>query len=128
MGRILSRINAQNLLDPTKKIELDALVDTGAAYLTLPMAWKASLGELEKIRDIEAELANQELIRGEVYAPVRLKIGNFPPVVTEVLFIPMEPVEGEFEPLLGYIPLEQAGIAVDMLGHRLIHVKRADLK
>ncbi len=27
-----------------------------------------------------------------------------------------------------YIALEQAGAAVDMLGHRLIHVKHVDLK
>jgi hypothetical protein len=35
---------------------------------------------------------------------------------------------GEYEPLVGYIALEQAGAAVDMLGHRLVHVKRVDLK
>jgi len=30
--------------------------------------------------------------------------------------------------LRGGIALEQAGAAVDMLGHRLMHVKRVDLK
>lgn len=30
--------------------------------------------------------------------------------------------------LVGYICLEQAGAAVDMLGQRLVHVKRVDLK
>ncbi|MGE5293559.1 MAG: hypothetical protein ACM3VT_01895 [Solirubrobacterales bacterium] len=33
-----------------------------------------------------------------------------------------------YEPLVGYIVLEQAQAAVDMLGHRLIHVKKTDLK
>lgn len=28
----------------------------------------------------------------------------------------------------GYIVLEQAQVAVDMLGHRLVHVKKSDLK
>ena len=32
------------------------------------------------------------------------------------------------EPLIGYIPLEQAQAAVDMLGHRLIKVSHVDLK
>ena len=47
---------------------------------------------------------------------------------SEVLFIDMEPEDGELEPLIGYIVLEQSQAAVDMLGHRLIHVKRLDLK
>jgi hypothetical protein len=47
----------------------------------------------------------------------------------EVLFPDMQPDEdGEYEPLLGYIALEQAGAAVDMLGHRLVHVKHVNLK
>jgi hypothetical protein len=29
---------------------------------------------------------------------------------------------------LGYIVLEQCQAAVDMLGHRLVHVKKTDLK
>ena len=36
--------------------------------------------------------------------------------------------DGEYEPLVGYIALEQSGAAVDMLGQRLVHVKRVDLK
>ena len=47
---------------------------------------------------------------------------------TEVLFIEMQPEEGSYEPLIGYIPLEQAQAAVDMLGHRLIKVSLVDLK
>ena len=40
----------------------------------------------------------------------------------------MQPDEGTYEPLIGYIVLEQSQAAVDMLGHRLIHIKRMDLK
>lgn len=41
----------------------------------------------------------------------------------------MEPAEdGFYEPLIGYIILEQLQVAVDMLRHRLLHVKRMDLK
>ena len=45
-----------------------------------------------------------------------------------MLFVDMAPEDGIYEPLLGYIVLEQSGAAVDMLGHRLVHVKRMDLK
>ena len=35
----------------------------------------------------------------------------------------VEREEGEYEPLLGYIPLEQCGAAVDLIGHRLLPVR-----
>lgn len=40
----------------------------------------------------------------------------------------MEPIDRKYEPLIGYIVLEQSQAAVDVVGHRLIHVKRLDLK
>lgn len=40
----------------------------------------------------------------------------------------MTPEDGSYEPLIGYIVLEQCQAALDMVGHRLIHVKRMDLK
>lgn len=40
----------------------------------------------------------------------------------------MHPKDGIYEPLLGYIVLEQCQAAVDMLGLRLGHVKKTDLK
>ncbi len=55
-------------------------------------------------------------------------IARFRPILTEVLFINMEPEDGAYEPLIGYIPLEQAQAVVDMVGHRLIKVSRVDLK
>ena len=60
--------------------------------------------------------------------PVKIQIEGFPPIFGEVMFVDMAPEEGIYEPLLGYIILEQSQAAVDMLGHRLIHVKRMDLK
>jgi hypothetical protein len=59
---------------------------------------------------------------------VRIQIEGFEPVFSEVVFVEMQPENGEYEPLVGYIVLEQSQAAVDMLGHRLIRVKRLDLK
>ena len=129
MGRIVTQIHISNFEDKTKSIDASALIDTGAAYLTLPAIWRDRLGELEKIADIEVEMADQSVKKAGLYGPVRLQISKFRKTFTEVLFPEMEANEdGYYEPLVGYIPLEQAGIAVDMLGHRLIQVKRADLK
>lgn len=36
--------------------------------------------------------------------------------------------EDSYEPLLGYVILEQAQVAVDMLGHRLVPVRYIDMK
>jgi predicted aspartyl protease len=129
MGRIVAQVRLSNLTDPQKTLSLGALVDTGAAYITLPSAWREQLGEVEQLAEIEVEMADQTLKKGVVCGPLRVRIGEFRPIMAEVLFLDMQPnEEGEYEPLLGYIPLEQAGAAVDMLGHRLIHVKRTDLK
>ena len=40
----------------------------------------------------------------------------------------MHPEGGVYEPLVGSLPLEQSQAAVDMLGHRLVHARRVDLK
>lgn len=42
--------------------------------------------------------------------------------------IELQTDNGEYEPLLGYIALEQCGAAVDMIGHRLLPVKYMDVK
>ena len=129
MGRIVTQVKLSNLVDPNKTLSLSALVDTGAAYITLPNAWREKLGEVEQLAEIEVEMADQSLKKGYVCGPLRARIGEFRPLMAEVLFLDMQPNdEGEYEPLIGYIALEQAGAAVDMLGHRLVHVKRVDLK
>jgi predicted aspartyl protease len=128
MGRIIASVKIENIADASKSIRCDALVDTGASLMVLPSAWKERLGELEAIREIELETATQERITGEVCGPVRIQIEGFSPIFSEVLFIEMNPVNGDYEPLIGYIILEQSQIGVDMLGHRLIPIKYMDLK
>ncbi len=129
MGRIVTQVKLTNFTDSNKTLSVSALVDTGAAYITLPSAWRDNLGEIEQLAQIDVELADQSTKKGYVYGPVRVRIGEFRPIMAEVLFLDMEPNEdGEYEPLVGYIALEQASAAVDMLGHRLVHVKRVDLK
>jgi predicted aspartyl protease len=128
VGRISVKARIRNLFEPDRVLTCDALVDTGSAYMVLPRAWKDRLGNLPTVRHIDCETATQQLVKGEVCGPVEIRLEGFDPVYGEVLFLDMEPENGVYEPLVGYIVLEQAQAAVDMLGHRLIHVKKSDLK
>ena len=100
----------------------------GASHMLLPTAWKERLGPLDSTRTIELETTNQQTITGEVCGPVRIQIEGFRPIFNEVAFVEMKPADGEYEPLIGYIILEQSQAAVDMLGHRLVPIKHMDLK
>ncbi len=129
MGRIVTQVKITNFTDATKNIQIDAMVDTGASYMTLPSAWKERLGDLEKIEDVEVETATGEICKAEIYGAVRDKVANFREVIDEVLFLDMESnEEGEYEPLIGYVVLEKIPVAVDTLGHRLVKVRALDLK
>jgi hypothetical protein len=128
MGRIVTSVTISNAIDSSISLRCDGLVDTGTSHLTLPSAWKERLGPLEQIRTVEVMTATQQVAGGAIRGPVRVEIEGFPPVFAEVLFIDMEPQDGRYEPLIGYIILEQSQAAVDMLGHRLVRVKWLDLK
>lgn len=129
MGKVLVPIKVENIQSPEHSIEVQAFVDTAAAYLTLPTTWKSRLGKLRKFRTVETQFADQRHGTADVYGPVLLRISGFEDISTEVLFLDMLPDEkGEFEPLLGYIPLEQANAAIDMPGRQLVPMKYVDLK
>ena len=128
MRRIITHLKIENASDASRNINCDALVDTGAAPIVLPTAWRERLGELISLRKVEVELGNQNTEEAEICGPVKANIEGFPPIFTEVLFIEMKANKGFYEPLIGYIPLEQSGAAVDVLGRRLIPVRTVDLK
>jgi len=128
MGRVVAFVTIENPSQADKRIECNALVDTGASHLILPAAWRNRLGDMKELAKVDMETADQSLLEGTVCGPVQIQIEGFRPVFSEVVFVEMNPEDGKYEPLLGYIVLEQSQAAVDMLGHRLIHVKRLDLK
>ena len=128
MGRIVASVKIDNLSDPSKSLRCDALVDTGTSFMVLPSAWRERLGDLESVDTISLETATQETVEGEVCGPVRIQIEGFRPIFNEVLFVEMKSEDGAYEPLVGYIVLEQSQAGVDMLGHRLVPIKHMDLK
>ena len=128
MGRIVAKVTVKNALDESKVRTFDALVDTGATFLTLPSAWKQDLGKFLTTEKERVQLADQHEIDVEICGPLTIQLEGFRKINMDVAFVDMVPVDEAYEPLIGYMVLEGAGIAVDMLGHRLIAVKHLDLK
>jgi len=129
VGRIVAQVEVSNPQDEGRSLTCSMFVDTGAAGLILPMTWKERLGKFTSSQAVKLILANNEIVEGEACGPAGIQIEGFRKIFNEVTFIEMEKTEdGEYEPLLGYVILEQAQVAVDMLGHRLVPVKYADCK
>ncbi|MEW6104098.1 MAG: retropepsin-like aspartic protease [bacterium] len=125
MGRIITSVLITN---NGKEIRCDCLVDTGASSLILPSAWKDRLGDFSSTSKVRLETADQRIIEGEACGPVKIQIEGFRAIYNECIFMDMEPKDGGYEPILGYIILEQSQATVDMIGHRLIKVSYLDLK
>ncbi|MYE23323.1 MAG: hypothetical protein F4Y01_05190 [Gammaproteobacteria bacterium] len=128
MGRIIAQTKITNLSDESKSIRCGLFVDTGAGALILPAAWKEQLGDFLYSEPVELQLANGDVVRGQTCWPAKIEIDGFRPVSNEVIFMGGEDEDDLQEPLLGYVILEQAQAAVDMLGHRLVPVKYIDMK
>lgn len=128
VGRIVASVIIENAADFSKRLRCDALVDTVASLMVLPKAWRDRFGLLESPAEIRVETATQEAVLAEVCGPVRIQIEGFRPIFNEVVFVEMNPANGDFEPLIGYIVLEQSQASVDMIGHRLVFSKHMDLK
>jgi hypothetical protein len=125
---IVASVKIGNVMDNSMSVRCDASVDTRASHMLLPTAWKERLGPLDSTRTIELKTATQEIITGEVCGSVRIQIEGFRRIFNEVAFVEMKPADGEYEPSIGYIIIEQSQAAVDMLGHRLVPIKHMDLK
>jgi len=128
MGRITTSVTVGNFSEPEHELRFDALIDTGAYCLTLPRAWRDRLGALPISRSVELETADHRVVSGEICGPVVIRIAGFDAIVGELLFVEMESEDGRYEPLVGYVTLEQSGIAVDVVHHRLLRVPHLDLK
>ena len=129
MERIVVETRITNLFDEDKSIRCGMSVDTGAGALILPAAWKERLGAFKRSETVALRLANQDVLEGEACWPVEIEIEGFRPIANEVVFVEMEVDDDNgYEPLLGYVILEQAQAAVDLVGHRLVPVKYIDMK
>ena len=128
MGRIVTSVTIANAIDSSMSLTMRRArgywhVASDVADC-LERTARATRGDPH----VEVMTATQEVVAGSICGPVRIEIEGFPPIFDEVLFVDMQPHDGRYEPLIGYVVLEQSQAAVDMLGHRLVHVKWLDLK
>jgi predicted aspartyl protease len=121
-------VTLTNSSDPARALRFDALVDTGAFGLVLPVAWKERVGLLPHAAPVEVETADQRIVTAEICGPVRIQIDGFRVIDGEVVFMDMAPTGRGYEPLVGYTVLELAGAVVDMVTHRLVARRTFDLK
>jgi len=122
MGKVVVKVSLTNQLDlfaerfgkkqKPRRLEVDALVDTGATRLYLQPSVISRLG-LKPVEEILSKTTNGMRVR-KVYDPVRLEImgrhGMF-----EVVDI-----DESVPNLIGQIPLEQLDLVVDSKNRRLI--------
>jgi clan AA aspartic protease len=106
MGKVMEKIRLTNLFEPTRSIEVEAVIDTGATMLVLPQELIDELN-LSKMREARVRYANNRTEIKSIYGVVTVEIcgraGEF-----NVLGEP----EG-VQPLVGQIILEQLDLVVD---------------
>jgi len=106
MGKVFERVKIANVFDPSKFIEIDALIDTGATMVVLPQDMVNKLG-LRKAREVKVRYANNKVEIKPVYRAVVIEIlgreGTFDVICEE---------EGS-QPLIGQVVLEVLDLVVD---------------
>src|SRR5207247_229744 len=87
VGRIVASVKINAISNGSSGIRCDALVDTGAAFMVLPSAWRDRLGKLESTDKVTVETATQETVEGEICGPVRIEVEGFRPIHSEALIL-----------------------------------------
>lgn len=128
MGRIVVPVTITNVFEPTKQIRCDALIDTGAYGLVLPLEWRERLGALPYARSVELETADARTLVGLVCGPVTIHIDGFDTISGEVTFLAMGDGDTKSEALVGHTVLQLSRAAVDLVHDRLVRIRHLDLK
>ncbi len=91
----------------------DALVDTGATYLSLPQRYVQQLG-LRRFRSRRARISSGEVKEFDIYGVVRLTVQG------RECTAEIAALSDDCPVLIGQIPLEALDFVVDPIGQRLI--------
>jgi clan AA aspartic protease len=113
MGKVIEKIKITNLLDSTKSVEVEAVIDTGATMFVLPQNLVDELG-LKKIRDAKVKYANNKVESKWVYGAVSIELKGR----TGIFEVLAE--ETGSQPLVGQIILEALDLIVEPTTRTLI--------
>lgn len=107
------KVKLTSLFDPSKSVEIEAVIDTGATMLVLPQNVVDELG-LRKIRDAKVKYGNnkveQKWVYGAVTVELKGRVGIFEALAEAV----------GSQPLVGQIVLEALDLVVDPRTRTLI--------
>lgn len=113
MGKVIEKVKLINFLEPSKAVEIEAVIDTGATMLVLPQNIVESLN-LRKMRSVNVRYANNQTELKSIYGIVTVEIkgraGEFN-VLAET---------AGCQPLVGQIVLEQLDLLVEPGARRVI--------
>jgi len=73
MGKVIEKIKLTSLFDPTKSVEVEAVIDTGATMLVLPQSIVEEL-HLRKMREVSVRYANNKTEVKPIYGVVTVEI------------------------------------------------------
>ncbi len=99
--------------DRIKRVEVKALVDTGATMLAITESIKNQLN-LFKVDEQQAELGDGSFVKLEIVGPVDVRFANRSTTVRAIV------IPNETDVLLGAIPLQDLDVLVDPKNERLI--------
>ena len=106
MGKVVEKVKLTSLFEPEKSVEVDAIIDTGATMVVLPMDIVEELG-LKKMREVKVRYANNKVETKSIYGVVNIELkgrsANLDVLVEE---------KGS-QPLIGQVLLELLDLIVD---------------
>ncbi|MCD6255486.1 MAG: retroviral-like aspartic protease family protein [Deltaproteobacteria bacterium] len=113
MGKVVEKVKVTNFKDPSKSLEIEAVIDTGATMSVLPMDTIQRLG-LEKIEDVNVRYADNRVEKKEVYGWIILEIAG-----RRAVFDVLAENKGA-QPLIGQIVLERLDLVIEPTERKVI--------
>ena len=113
IGKVVEKIKVTNFKDPSKSVEIEAIIDTGATMSILPMDLIQKLG-LEKVDEVSVRYADNSVKRKEVYGWIILEIAG-----RKAVFDVLAESEGA-QPLIGQIVLERLDLIIEPSTRKVI--------
>jgi clan AA aspartic protease len=113
MGKVIEKIKLTNIFDPSKSVEIDAVIDSGATMLALPQNVVEQLA-LRKHREVKVRYADNHSDDKSIYGIVELELSGRS-AQFEVL---AEPAGAT--PLVGQVVLEILDLLIDAKSRKLI--------
>ena len=95
------------------RVQVSAFGDSGASMLAISRSL-ARLLNLNKVDEVQTELAHGEVMQAEVVGPIEVRFANRRASVDAVV------IEAETEVLLGAIPMQGMDVMIDPKCERLI--------